>query len=717
MAALLKERAAMVNPGKLVFIINDRRAEIIAQRLQEMPPSMDRLQMQLLYATELLQAGRIDESLKAIDTLHTDLVAVSPDLWKQAQLKVLTLKATAYMRMAEEQNCCSSNNKDSCLMPIKGQGIHTKREGATRAIKVLEEILALAPENLRARWLLNVAHMTLGSYPNGVPKPYLIPPRVFASDYPLPRFDNVAKEAGVDVFGLSGGAILEDFDNDGRLDLMISHLGFTDQTRLFHNRGDGTFEDQTEKAGIMGEVGGLNMIQTDYNNDGFADVLILRGGWMGGQGKFPLSLLRNNGDGTFRDVTVAAGLLRLAPSQTATWFDYDGDGWLDLFVGNESVPGDERFPCQLFHNNGDGTFTDVAHEVGLDFTGFVKGVTAGDYDNDGRPDLYVSVQLGENVLFHNDGPSKTGSGWHFTDVTKAAGGVTGTGNSFGVFFFDYDNDGWPDLFVTGYSYTASLADDVTADRLGLPTKAARDRLYHNEGNGTFKDVTKDVGLDKVVPGMGLNFGDLDNDGWLDIYQGTGNPDLSSIVGSRMFRNDGGRRFQDVTTAGNFGHLQKGHAIVFGDIDNDGDQDIFAEMGGAFLADKAYSALYANPGNANGWIGLELEGVRSNRKAIGARIKVTIETPHGPRSIYRTVSSGGSFGGNPLRQQIGLGDASSVSQVEVFWPATGKTQRIAGLSSGHFYQIREGVEVAQELNRPRFSLPVTAQTAANRPPGI
>src|SRR6185295_16004554 len=150
------------------------------------------------------------------------------------------------------------------------------------------------------------------------------------AQYPLPRFDNVAKEVGVDVYGLSGGAILDDFDNDGRLDLVVSSLNFQDQMRYLHNSGDGTFEDRTEHSGLMGEVGGLNMIQADYDNDGFVDVLVLRGGWMGTEGGFPFSLLRNKGNGTFTDVTRAAGLVRFAPSQTATWLDYDGDGWLDL---------------------------------------------------------------------------------------------------------------------------------------------------------------------------------------------------------------------------------------------------------------------------------------------------------------------------------------------------------------------------------------------------
>jgi hypothetical protein len=172
-----------------------------------------------------------------------------------------------------------------------------------------------------------------------------------------------------------------------------------------------------------------------------------------------------------------------------------------------------------------------------------------------------------------------------------------------------------------------------------------------------------------------------------------------LVPNRMFRNDAGRAFQDVTAAGNFGHLQKGHAVCFGDLDNDGDQDVFEEMGGAYLADKAHSALYRNPGNANAWLGLELEGVRTNRRALGARLEVALETASGTRFLYRTVGSGGSFGGAPLRQEIGLGDARALQWVKVFWPASGETQRVDGLQPRHRYRIREGTREASEVLWP------------------
>jgi hypothetical protein len=514
----------------------------------------------------------------------------------------------------------------------------------------------------------------------------------------------VAGELGLDEpMKLSGGSIMEDFDGDGNLDVMCSSIGFQEQLRLFHNNGDGSFTERTAEAGLVGEFGGINLIQTDYNNDGFPDILVLRGGWMGTGGHFPKSLLRNNGDGTFEDVTEAAGLLSLNPCQTAVWFDYDNDGWLDVFFGNESN-GPDRNRCELFHNNGDGTFTERGVESGVGFSGFVKGVCSADFNHDGRPDLFLSVLGGPNVLFRNDGPASTNANgkvvWKFTDVAKEAG-VTEPLFSFPCWFFDYDNDGWDDLFVSGYHIKD--VGDICADYLGLPTDAERARLYHNNHDGTFKDVTKEMGLYHVLHAMGSNFGDLDNDGFLDFYLGTGDPDFATIIPNRMFRNDGGKRFQDVTTSGGFGNLQKGHGVSFGDIDNDGDQDIFENMGGAVTGDVYHNVLYENPGHGNHWITLKLEGVQSNRAAIGARIRVVVTSAAGEHSYYKTVGTGGSFGASPLRQEIGLGQAQSIARVEIFWPRTGKTQIVRPPAMDKFYKVREDQSEAMPWELKTFRL--------------
>ncbi len=667
--------------------LSDQRATIMAAILDKITNAVEKVEWRLKLANTLTEAGQADAALEQYKIIEDFIVSSGQppaDDWKTS---FRIRKAVALLRIGEQENCLVNHSADSCLLPLLPAAFHQLPRGSRGAVAVLEEQLREHPEDLRARWLVNIAYMTLGEYPQKIPSSWLIPPKAFDSDYNLPRFTNAAEPLGLDLEGLAGGCILDDFDNDGFIDLVISRWNLDGQLRYFHNDGNGHFTERTAEAGLLGLPGGLNIQQTDYNNDGLLDIWIDRGAWLEKQGRIPGSLLRNNGDGTFTDVTEAAGLLSAHPSQTSVWFDYDGDGWLDLFKGNESTHPDDPDFCQLFHNNHDGTFTECAATCGLDVNDFVKGVTCADYDHDGRPDLYISVFGGPNKLFHNDGPDASGH-WKFSEVGARAG-VTEPKFSFPTWFFDYDNDGWEDIFVSGFNIEQpGDTFSIAADYLGLPNKGVRPKLYHNNHDGTFTDVTEAAHLNRVLLTMGSNFGDLDNDGWLDFYLGTGDPSLTTIIPNRMFRNAEGKFFQDVTTAGGFGHLQKGHAVAFADLDNDGDQDVFTVLGGAYPGDRARSALFLNPGNHNHWVTLKLEGTKSNRVAIGARIKLTVVTPNGARCIYKTVNSGGSFGSSPLRQEIGLGDATAITQVEITWPGSGLRQTLSGFQLDRAYQIRE-----------------------------
>ncbi len=710
MAARLEQLNQKADPMANPFR-NVERVSILRARLAAAQGPEALLAMRANLAFELLNAGEPEEALRHLDACF-DLIREQPrNVHTRTITELHLLVAICNLRLGEQENCLAFHGSESCLLPIRPAAVHKQQRGSRAAIAKLTDILNRnSSGSLQARWLLNLAYMTVNEYPEKVPAQWLIPPQVFAPEHPLPRFPNIAAEVGLDQDGLAGGVVAEDFDNDGDLDLMVSEWGVRDPLHLYRNNGDGTFSERSAEAGLTGLTGGLNMVQADYDNDGFVDVLVLRGAWMGAAGRYPNSLLRNRGDGTFEDVTEAAGLLSFFPTQTATWFDYDNDGRIDLFIGNESSR-NERHPCELYRNNGNGTFTECAVPAGVAVVGFVKGVTSGDFNNDGRPDLYLSVRGGTNILFRNEGPAVPGnpSGtWRFRDVTARAG-VGEPIISFPTWFFDCDNDGWPDLFVSGYGIRD--VGDVAADHLGLPTPAERARLYRNNGDGTFADVSKSAGVFKVLHAMGCNFGDLDNDGWLDFYLGTGDPSIGTIIPNRMFRNDGGRRFQDVTTAGGFGHLQKGHAVVFADLDQDGDQDVYESIGGAYSGDVYRNALFENPGTTNHWIGLKLEGVQSNRSAIGARIKVKARTAADERQIFKTVNSGGSFGANPLRQQLGVGAATNAF-VEVFWPTTGKTQVFENLAAGRFYHIRETEPKAVRIDLKPFKLGAHTQAPRN-----
>lgn len=691
MAELLAKLVKEQNPQVNVYM-NAERARLFEDRMKQSRSPRERVPPQVNYAMELLHWGKFQEAIAQFEavqkTVESGELQVPPEELKRLRWHLETWSAVAWMRLGELQNCIEGHGPESCLLPFRGGGIHRNPTGSEQALEILSKTLKERPGDTTLIWLINLAAMTLGRHPDAVPEPWRIPPSVFDSEYDIKRFPEIAAHVGLDAFGLAGGVVLDDLDGDEDLDLIVSSWGPSDQIRFYVNNGDGAFLERTVEAGLAGICGGLNLIHADYDNDGDADVLVIRGAWRYEQGRIPDSLLRNNGDGTFSDVTIAAGLLSFHPSQTAGWADYDNDGWLDLFIGNESAapntiaqgmyqnPGEYGdHPCELFHNNGDGTFTECAAKMGVAHVSYVKAAVWGDYNNDGRPDLYLSCLGSDNVLYRNDGPApappwenavnaKGPRPWRFTNVAQEAG-VTEPKYAFPTWFFDYDNDGRLDLFVCGYAITH--VGQIVDDYLGRPHDAERPRLYHNHGDGTFKNVTREAGIYRILLGMGANYGDLDNDGFLDFYIGTGLPDFRSQVPNRMFRNDAGRRFQDVTSSGGFGHVQKGHGVAFADIDQDGDQDVFEVMGGAYLGDGFSNVLYQNPGHGNRWVGVHLVGVRSNRCAIGARLAILVETPGGLRWIHRLVGSGGSFGASPLRQHVGLGDATAIRELRISWP--------------------------------------------------
>ena len=376
-------------------------------------------------------------------------------------------------------------------------------------------------------------------------------------------------------------------------------------------------------------------------------------------------------------------------SNAACWGDYDNDGWLDLFIGCE------RQPNRLYHNHRDGTFEEVAARAGVEGGDrpWCKGANWIDYDNDGDLDLFLNNLKGQARLYRNNG------GGTFADVSESAG-IDGPYAGFSCWAWDYDNDGWLDVYAT--CNDRSLKDMVKG-LLGLPHSRMPNKLFHNLNGRRFEDRTGEAGLDVVFATMGSNYADLDNDGFLDMYLGTGDLDLATLVPNRMLRNVDGRRFADISTSSGTGHLQKGHGVACGDWDRDGDVDVFIQMGGAVNGDKYHNILFQNPGQGNRWLTVKLIGKKTNRAAIGARIKV-VTAGEKPMTIHRHVSSGSSFGANPLEQTIGLGRADRVALLEIRWPTSGTSQVFRDIPADQAIEVTEFADGYRTLRFKPISPP-------------
>jgi hypothetical protein len=529
--------------------------------------------------------------------------------------------------------------------------------------------------------------MTIGKYPDGVPPQWRID-ESFLSKGTFPRFQDISQKVGIRGQSLAGGTCVEDFDNDGWLDIITSSWGAYDQIVFWKNTGEGSFINASDQLGLEGITGGLNLIHADVNNDGLADIFVMRGAWLFGEGKIPNSLLLNLGNGQFSDVTQEAGLLTYAPTQNAVFADFNLDGWIDLFVGNESTA-EKAYQNELYLNRGNGTFVNVIGAIPFSTIAFLKGCAAGDINNDGWPDLYLSNYNGPNMLLLNRGVDAQNIP-QFENVAQAAG-VEEPIISFPVWFWDFDNDGWEDIFVSSYGDgSLAVARDFVRNAKGQ-SLGGHPRVYRNTGAGAFRDVSVQMGMTQNIFTMGCNYGDLDADGYLDFYLGTGNPEFSSVVPNKMFHNVNGKKFEDVTGPGGFGQIQKGHAVGFGDFDHDGDEDFFQSLGGALAGDIYEDVLFENPiGQDQSWMVIKCRGVKSNTAAIGARVILTVSTPKGKRKIYRTVSTGGSFGSSSLQLEIGLGDATAIDALEITWPHTSRPQQtFENLELNRYMEVTEG----------------------------
>ena len=547
-------------------------------------------------------------------------------------------------------------------------GVYHLRHGAPeKAVENFIESLRLKPRDPETLWNLWTAYSQLGGYPEELPEEFRIvvsrnsrrqsavssQQRDSFTDRRKPmvsdsQFTDIAPDLKMDKVDGGRGSAWGDYDNDGDLDIVA--VGTYQPHALFRNNGDGTFTNTADEAGIADPRGGWGSLFADYDNDGYLDLYITRGGWSGAAEN---TLYHNNGDGTFTDVTHKAGVADPQSSFCAAWADYDNDGYIDLYIAN-GVIGDGAANV-LYRNNGDGTFTNTAEAAGVADTGNSLGTAWGDYDKDGYIDLHV-VNYGQfNVLYRNNGDGT------FTDVTPMTGMNLPVTDPFVTFFLDVDNDADLDIFISNSgSFQAFIAGQIT----GTATHDAdRQVLYRNNGDGTFTDVTRESGLYYAYGAMGANFEDINSDGYLDIYLATGAPQMGRLERDALFRNNGDGTFTDATVALGLGNIGKGHGVTFGDVDMDGDVDIYVPVGGAFIGDQWHNLFYRNNGTGNNWLTLKLVGTKSNRDGIGAKVTLRM----GDDVIYREVSGGCGFGStNSLSLEIGLGAHTKVDTLEIVW---------------------------------------------------
>ena len=499
---------------------------------------------------------------------------------------------------------------------------------------------------------------------------------------------------------MGSGVALFDYDNDGRLDIFAVNgavlndptptgtapkkMGPRDWNRLYHQKNDGTFEDVTEKAGLQGAGYGMGVAVGDYDNDGFEDLYVTA---YGGN-----RLYHNNGGGTFTDVTEKAGVAGGGWSTSAAWVDLDGDGLLDLVVlrylqwdfvdiwcgerkeGYRAYCHPDRFraiPPLVYHNDGNGHFTEIAEKTGLGIPGKGLGIALADYDRDGRIDLFFANDSMPEFLYHNKGGGK------FEEVALESGvALSGEGHSYagmGVDFADYNNDGFPDLVVT------DLASQMYA-------------LYRNNGDGSFTYDSYPSGIGGMTlkhSGWGVRFLDYDDDGWKDLLITQGHdldtiqltfPDLRYKEPMLLARNTA-KGFVDIS--GGAGEVfQKpwvGRGLAIGDIDNDGRLDAVVSTN-----DGALHVLHNSTQTPNHWLTLELVGVKSNRDAIGAEVKATTATG----SQWATVSTAGSYlSSSDKRVHFGLGSEKFSKTIEINWPS-GIHQTLKDVRGDQILRVKE-----------------------------
>ena len=606
---------------------------------------------------------------KQLIDFHQERLRRDPDDFEtRAELGRVFVKCGLYDQAVRELSVAARNPSTRARAMHESAVAHYRAGRFEQAVEDSVGAMAADPSNERARAWLWLSSRSLGGYPESVPAEYQMEMKVGYEPATV-RFEDIAEKLGLDKTSAGRGTAVFDYNNDGLLDILFTaaHGGCS----LYRNNGDGTFTDVSINSGLDECVNGFVVTAGDYDNDGFIDLYITRMGFYVGNSV----LYHNNGDGTFTDVTEKAGVQSWGPGFTASWVDYDCDGYLDLFVAN-NLGGlfDRRIPNRLFHNNGDGTFTEVTEAAGLHTIFPTFGSSWGDYNNDGYPDLFLSASLGRPQLFRNNGDGT------FTEVGVEAG-LTDFAVGTTCFFCDYDNDGWLDIV----QFTWSDHEDVIHTmRTGHgPSDGSPMRVYHNNRDGTFSMRSGELGIDGCWGTMTGNCGDINNDGNLEFLLGNGSPRMDRLEPLILLESDG-TKYRNVSFSSGLPFAGKSHGTNCADLFGDGRLSVIIAAGGAYPGDLLTASVYCPDKLPGNYLNVRLAGVKSNRDAIGARITLS----SGESRQMREVGGGTNFGCLPLEQHFGLGKLTAIDALEIRWPS-GLRQRVDNPPLNSTIRITEG----------------------------
>ena len=675
-----------------------RQLEDQLQALPDAAPAQDKISLHFSLGIAELFLGR---ERRALDHLAAaeGMLAAQRSVPSHVVNEIHFRLGLAWLRLGETQNCVLNPNADHCILPIRPGGFHTLPEGSRQAIPYFQAVLdnTAAEERLRlsARWLLNIAYMTLGQYPERVPPAHRIPPKAFESQAAFPRWVNVAPALGLDTFSLSGGAVADDFDGDGYLDFFVSTSDLTGQLRFFRNGGDGTLRTgprrptstgywvdstwckptttttATSTCSSCAELGSASMASIPIRCCGMRAMVL--------SSTRPLPPVWDRTTTRPKPPPGATTIsTAISTSTSAMKPPRPSSPPANSFKTKATAPSPMWLPPPALTNT-----PTPKQSFGATTTGTAGRIYMCPISDSptGSTTIKATAPSGMWLPLPASSPlgpaSQPGFGTSTTTVTSTCSSL----------------------------HTRPPLPTSPPRIWAISVSVEQARLYRGDGQGGFADVSQDRHLAQPTKPMGANFGDVDHDGFLDVYLGTGDTDYAELMPNVLYWNQAGQRFADVTFASGLGHLQKGHGVVFADVDHDGDVDLFEQMGGAYRGDGFADVLYENPGFGHGWLAVEVVGVESNRSGIGTQLRVDVVEGGQRRSLYRWVGSGGSFGGNPLRQYVGLGSAERVAQLVVFWPQSDREQVFDEVPSNAIIRVTEGRDQLEILALPAFKFDV------------